>query len=190
MSPLTQILPYIQQPFGIVKQYISPADPSVDVSNPTLTYCSYPYNYCVFPYNQSLYLSSSVTDGTSYTIAFAEHYAKCGIITFIYEHLPFTATERESIFADGVKPKTIGSPPVSRADYPGQTFQVQPCPGTAAACGSRPSCHDGLAQTPHASGMLAAMCDGHVRTLAPGMSETTYWAAVTPAANDSLGADW
>jgi hypothetical protein len=35
-----------------------------------------------------------------------------------------------------------------------------------------------------------ALCDGSVRMLAVGMSESTYWAAVTPGAGDVLGPDW
>ena len=52
------------------------------------------------------------------------------------------------------------------------------------------NCNPALAQTPHRSGMLVAMGDGSVRILAPGMSEATYWAAVTPAGGEILGPDW
>jgi hypothetical protein len=38
--------------------------------------------------------------------------------------------------------------------------------------------------------MLVALADGSVRTLAPSMSEYTYWAAVTPAGGETLGTDW
>jgi hypothetical protein len=38
--------------------------------------------------------------------------------------------------------------------------------------------------------MLVALGDGSVRTLAPGMSEATYWAAVTPAGSEIFGTDW
>jgi hypothetical protein len=38
--------------------------------------------------------------------------------------------------------------------------------------------------------MLVARGDGSVRTLSPGMSETTYWAAVTPAGGEVAGPDW
>ena len=51
-------------------------------------------------------------------------------------------------------------------------------------------CDPHLAQTPHSGGMLAAMCDGSVRTLAGGMSPATYWGAVTPDGGEVLGSDW
>jgi hypothetical protein len=38
--------------------------------------------------------------------------------------------------------------------------------------------------------MVAGMADGSVRTLAPGMSGATWWAAVTPSGAEVLGADW
>jgi hypothetical protein len=35
--------------------------------------------------------------------------------------------------------------------------------------------------------MLVALADGSVRTIAPNISETIYWAAVTPAGGESFG---
>jgi hypothetical protein len=61
------------------------------------------------------------------------------------------------------------------------TFQVRP---------SMDQCNPAIPQTPHRGGMLAGLGDGSVRTLAPGMSPTTFWAAVTPAAGETLGSDW
>jgi hypothetical protein len=45
-------------------------------------------------------------------------------------------------------------------------------------------------QTPHRIGMFVALLDGSVRRLAPGISPTTFWAAVTPAGGEVLGSDW
>ena len=45
-------------------------------------------------------------------------------------------------------------------------------------------------QTPHRIGMLVALVDGSVRQIAPGISPTTFWAAVTPAGGEVLGSDW
>ena len=47
-----------------------------------------------------------------------------------------------------------------------------------------------IAQTPHSAGMLVALADGSVRTLAPSMSPATYWGAVTPNGGEALGSDW
>jgi len=51
-------------------------------------------------------------------------------------------------------------------------------------------CDPRVAQTPHVGGMLAGLGDGSVRSLSPSMSEWTYWAAVTPAGNETLYTDW
>ncbi|HVS36313.1 MAG TPA: H-X9-DG-CTERM domain-containing protein, partial [Gemmataceae bacterium] len=78
-------------------------------------------------------------------------------------------------------PIPSGNPPTPVGSIAGLTFQVAP---RIADCDPR------LAQTPHPSGMLVALGDGSVRTLSRGMSPTTYWAAVTPAGGEVLGADW
>jgi prepilin-type N-terminal cleavage/methylation domain-containing protein len=51
-------------------------------------------------------------------------------------------------------------------------------------------CDPRVAQTPHVGGMLVGLGDGSVRSLSPSMSEWTYWAAVTPAGNETLYTDW
>jgi hypothetical protein len=38
--------------------------------------------------------------------------------------------------------------------------------------------------------MLVALCDGSVRTVAPTVSQYTFWAACTPAGGEVLGSDW
>jgi hypothetical protein len=38
--------------------------------------------------------------------------------------------------------------------------------------------------------MLVCLADGSVRALAPSMSNTTWWAAVTPSGGEVLGSDW
>jgi hypothetical protein len=45
-------------------------------------------------------------------------------------------------------------------------------------------CDPSVAQTPHPGGMLAAMGDGSVRTIAGGVAEEIYWGAVTPAGGE------
>jgi hypothetical protein len=60
-------------------------------------------------------------------------------------------------------------------------FQVAPPPGT---------CDSSLPQTPHPGGMLTALGDGSVRSVAPTISQFTFWSAVTPSGGEVLGADW
>jgi hypothetical protein len=75
-----------------------------------------------------------------------------------------------------VYPTTSLNPVRSGPSVPGLTFQVRP---TLADCDRR------LAQTPHAEGMIAAYLDGSVQLLAPNMSESAFWGAVTPTSGDS-----
>ena len=50
-------------------------------------------------------------------------------------------------------------------------------------------CDPALAQTPHRGGMLAAMGDGSVRTISPGVDVAVYWGAVTPAGGEATQLD-
>lgn len=148
--------------------------------------CSYAANAWVLRKDPSL--ATSFGDGLSNTIVLAERYAYCG---GHFSHWVSTNAARRPTFADGsnggwascgdVYPETSGSPPVSRAGNGEGTFQVRPL---------KTECNPRLATTPHRSGMLAALADGSVRTLAPGMAETTYWAAVTGNGGEVLGPDW
>jgi prepilin-type N-terminal cleavage/methylation domain-containing protein len=184
-SVLGNILPYIegQNQGPIIPLYISPADPTFP-SNGTTAVSSYGANAYVF--RASANLNRTFTDGTSNTITFAEHYSQCSNVSFFYPLNPpylFSSVLRSAAFAsaaDGdVVPETVNQ--ITTGSVPGFTFQTQPA---IAQCNPR------VAQTPHSSGMLVALGDGSVRTVAPNISPTTFWAAVTPAANDILGADW
>ena len=97
---------------------------------------------------------------------------------------------------------TSGNPPTTKPVYVPNTatFQVRPCSvkrwPTGGAfnpnppeCGGVPRCDANLPQTPHASGMLAALADGSVRTIHPGVRTEIVWGAVTPAGGEILG-DW
>jgi prepilin-type N-terminal cleavage/methylation domain-containing protein len=191
-SLMYQILPYVEQqgvtqipvPFPPVALFLSPADPTAaEGAAKGFAVSSYAANTLVFRGGPRL--PFTFADGTSNTIAFAEHYAyDCQGIDFAWwqpsADLPPT---HRATFADSgdVRPVTSGNPPTSRPYLPGYTFQVTP---------SRRTCFPEVAQTPHPGGMLAALGDGSVRVLSAGMSEATYWGAVTPASGEILGSDW
>jgi prepilin-type processing-associated H-X9-DG protein len=63
----------------------------------------------------------------------------------------------------------------------GSLFQVAPSVANADSMRT---------QTPHPGGMQVALADGSVRSLSPGLSGTTWWAACTPAGGEVLGSDW
>jgi prepilin-type N-terminal cleavage/methylation domain-containing protein len=173
----------------VLKPYLSPADPTLP--SPPEGMASYAANAVVFAPQTKL---NMLTDGTSTTIGYAEHYSYgCGGAEFTWSvnnSVPFPpgtkggiTVYRRATFADeavgDVYPVTSGN--TSGGSVAGLTFQVSPQPG---------ECDPRLAQTPHRGGMLAALCDGSVRVLSAGMSEPTYWAAVTPAGGEVLGSDW
>jgi hypothetical protein len=66
---------------------------------------------------------------------------------------------------------------------PGSKFQVQPSPFLG-------NCVPYKAATAHSGGILVGLTDGSVRTLAPSISGTTWWAALTPSEGEVLGSDW
>jgi prepilin-type N-terminal cleavage/methylation domain-containing protein len=116
----------------------------------------------------------SIKDGTSNTIAFAEGYIKCGSGGMSWGELNANANYNPS-FANtwrGYGATNVGA---------GSKFQVQP---------SVADCRPGMAQSSTAAGPLVALLDGSSRTVSPGISGTTWWAACTPDAGDLLGGDW
>jgi hypothetical protein len=67
--------------------------------------------------------------------------------------------------------------------------QTKPYPFQVAPGGDK-ACDPQVPQTPHAEGMLVALADGSVRTIKPTISQWTFWAACTPAGNETLMDDW
>jgi prepilin-type N-terminal cleavage/methylation domain-containing protein len=171
----------------LIKMFYSPSDPTLRQSEFT-GYTSYPVNGFLFTGQVRL---STVTDGTTNTLMFAEHYAaSCGGIAFRWISASNQAhayspplffgglelrVDRRATFAD----EPLGD--FTPTGVPSQTFQLRP---SIADCDSR------MAQGPYRSGMLATLADGSVRILSKGMSPETYWGAVTPNGGEVLGNDW
>ena len=213
LTPFWSLLPYLEQAnlynylatwmqspdtdtLFPVNAYVSPADPSLEPRSPAA--CSYAMNAIIFPPRPLNLLG--VTDGTSNSIAVAERYSfGCGtnprgiIFWTQYDAGSPSSPDQNGIswyFRGGMfAHQSMGDAyPIRSLDghsamssIPGLTFQCAP---TLAECDLR------VAQSPHASGMLAALCDGSVRTLQRGMSEGSYWAAITPAGGEVPGGDW
>jgi prepilin-type N-terminal cleavage/methylation domain-containing protein len=130
---------------------------------------SYAGNYQIFSLNApdgwqgSARLPTSIPDGLSNTILFAERYNSCG--------------EGGSYWAMGAYNKIYMA--VFANDVTGEDslFQTQPDPWKTA-------CDPHLAQTPHPGGMQVGVADGSVRTLGPNLGRSTWWAACTPAGGE------
>ena len=196
---------------------VSPADPTLnarainspdDQPPPTLT--SYAYNVKVCSPVRPPRLPSGVPDGTSNTILWAEHYARCDTVDYLWDRNDrelflygfgtqppyFAASFQVDLVTSGTPPRTVVK--LLRQEV---SFQVRPCTvkryaglgGVEARkvpeCGSQPPCDPRLPQTPHSSGMLVALVDGSVRTISAGIKPEIFWGAVTPAGGEVLG-DW
>ena len=180
------------------KMLQSPSDPTLErFALPSFTMaCSYSWSFPVF--KGFIQFPSSITDGTSNTIMYAERYFKPegnppGQAVFDGSRTdppyisslngqPEYYTGRRATFADpvwgDVHAVTTGN--VTRPSVAGVTFQVRPKVEEA-------NCH--MLQTPYSAGLLVAMADGSVRTIRPGVSETTFWAAITPNGGEVGGLD-
>ncbi|HEX3151864.1 MAG TPA: DUF1559 domain-containing protein [Gemmataceae bacterium] len=206
------IAPYIEQKSesfyqGFIRTYVSPADPTVfaNLTSAPIPVASYAANAQVF---QGVPTFATFVDGTSQTIAFAEHYAyDCSGVTYSAEKsLSFNPVLRRATFADAgpildgntfddVYPVT--GPMGTQPSEPGLTFQVLPRFGGNTGFlteygGPVPApgyCDSRIPQTPHRGGMLAAMGDGSVRTIAPTVDVNVFWGAVTPAGGEAIGLD-
>ncbi len=143
---------------------------------------------------------ADIEDGTSNTILYAEKYARCST-----PGLPSPLGDGGSAWAYCTSPAFPWLPPPMNlpprgfqpgfaiaalaargapdALGPGSKFQVQPTPFLG-------NCDPTRASTAHAAGILVGLADGSVRTLSPGMSPTTWWAALTPAGGEVLSSDW
>jgi hypothetical protein len=162
----------------------------------------------IIPWNTGT-MPRTFVDGTSNTIAFAERPQVCadaaadrtvynlwgfgyyGHSTPAYalltpaepKGLPSTdqiaaAVPLPQSFTQGMMPIRIGredaKPQPSRLT---RSFQLGLTRG--GPCDSR------LAGSPHRTGMLVAVADGSARSLAPQMSDWTFWAVCTPAGNET-----
>ena len=153
-------------------------------------------------------LTASFGDGTSNTIAFAERAQYCNgtsspsnlwPVGWIIAQIPAFAFRPHLGHWNGkntgqfvpVQPLQLDSrgrvigmaPGPSGTIYATRSvpFQTAPTPGT---------CDSTLLQTPHSSGMLVALMDGSVRTVAPSISQYTFWSAATPSSGEVLSSDW
>ena len=175
-----------------------PSDPSlgpngVQTDNQGKTWGGNTYagNVCAFAYvdpdgnlihldRQARLGDTGFPDGTSNTILFAEKYARC--TNFSYpEGGNFWAYWDTSLNAQPLHPAFA----ISWNAYCVNTkihIQFQPSP-------FRGNCDPTLPSTPHTV-MPVCMVDGHVYSIAPGVSGTTLWALCTAGDGDMPANDW
>jgi len=145
---------------------------------------------------------SSIADGTSNTIMFAEKLARCdgtgspggswwmrGVFVGSQNPDPLTGQDDSypgdrlsSVFGGG-----IGNDGVGWLQGLNSKFQVQPLnPLNQAPSGQ---CDRRLASTSH-NAMQAALADGSVRVINQNISNVTWAATLTPSGGENLATDW
>lgn len=155
-------------------------------------------------FRNGMRLPSCCPDGLSNTIGWTEQYARCGSSGFrsfdsqpcnkwFIEGGPHNGTPwydpiRRHSFADrecgDVYPQTAnGVAGPARDDFPLQQrmFQVMPRPK---------DCYRGVPTALHPSGLAVALMDGSIRTISPSVSESIFWALVTPNGGEVVGSAW
>ncbi len=186
--------------------YQSPADPSFVAGAEVATQGNSSYAANALVYRPGSTMSSTFSDGMSNTILWTEHYARCGAGGFVAHDTkpavklniappgmpprPYWDLVRRPSFADAdcgdVIPVTEGNPPVSRPlslTGHGQVpllFQVAPRPQ---------ECDPSIPNTPHKSGLLVGMADGHVSSFSPRIVPAAFWASITPAGGEVFAID-
>jgi prepilin-type N-terminal cleavage/methylation domain-containing protein len=189
-----------------IKNYISPADPSYQAISTGDGNCSFVVNSQLCRVRADY---NNVTDGTSNTIAFSERYARCNRRQgekILQQNVSWSLsstecrnptigpgvvpcppnTDHRATFADypmysDVYPVLGPEPGTTHASVPGLTFQVAPLPT---------DCDGRVVHASFPNGLLVARFDGSVCIIRPGISETVFWGAITPAGGEILGGDW
>jgi hypothetical protein len=155
------------------------------------------------PFYDSAMRLTSITDGTSNTVMFAEKLSRCD-----GHHSPggtwwmrgvfhgssrapgspggddsFPADRLSAVFGGG-----IGVDGTVWLSGPASMFQVQPARPTQTGSNGG-QCDNRLASSYHL-GMNVALCDGSVKYLSSSLSPTTWWYALTPNGGETLPSDW
>ena len=174
--------------FPVVKTYVSPGDPTLDIASPLSNIrskCSYSFNMVAV--DGGLHVPISFPDGTGTTLCVAERYFYSSRdesyldFTWIFPKFPDEkGGQRRATFADSgwkdVVPVTASGTTV--ASVSGRTFQVRP---------KLTDVDSSIPQTPFSSGLPVGFFDGSVRTLSPSIKESVFWALVTPQGSEVIG---
>jgi prepilin-type N-terminal cleavage/methylation domain-containing protein len=177
----------------LVPIYLCPSDPSATYNSWANAKTSYAYNGQVFglsyPWNWgqgSFRFPAAISDGTSNTIFFTEK----EVLSYGPPNGGWAPDSGFNCWPDWGP--SIASPEDGR-QVTGVASIFQPTPrfGCSATGQGLGWCGDGnRASSSHVGGITAGLGDGSVRFISQNITPTTWWAAFTPAAGDTLGSDW
>jgi prepilin-type N-terminal cleavage/methylation domain-containing protein len=157
-----------------IETFDCPSDPSPPESSWAVG--NYGANYQVFSlgapdgWQGSARLETSITDGLSTTVFFAERYNQC-------------SPKGGSLWACGAHSPTWMAMFGYKLTGPDSKFQLKPTPWDSA-------CDPRVAQSPHDGGIPIGLGDGSARVLSSTISGKTWWEACTPQKGEALGDDW
>jgi prepilin-type N-terminal cleavage/methylation domain-containing protein len=174
--------------------YYASNDPN---NYPGTTYSSFLQNLQVFNKNVTY---STISDGTSNTVFFAEGYAYCYTQTlggYVYregywasyggdpsQYVPINGNTGQSFnIVNGTYQVLVYTNNYTSYSYvtPNYPFQVRP---------PTSNCDANVPQGLSSGGLQVLLGDGSVRLLDPSMTKATWNAALTPAGGETLGSDW
>jgi prepilin-type N-terminal cleavage/methylation domain-containing protein len=183
---------YSQMP---LKLFCCPSDSSIGNNGLVGKVCpsSYVYNLPLFATAQtkakatvagwgSQYQIGNIPDGTSNTLAFAEHLGNCT-----------GGTSPNWYAAGGSLDQTSSN--MACFDIPTATGQIYTSPPVLPPLPqigvNQITCSNGMEpSTGHSGAMVASMADGSVRLISSGVSQTTWYYACNPTDGKTLGSDW
>ncbi len=135
-----------------------------------------------------------ITDGTSNTIFYTTRTAVCERASTpyrptytapLYNIAPYANASSWYEWMAVINYWLRGPSSPGYIDGPATKFQSNPTwAGPTASCDFR------LATQMGSGGILVGLGDGSVRTVTPGVSGVTWWAAMTPTSGEVLGGDW
>ena len=150
-----------------------PSDPTIGTKT---GHSSYGVNGQIFRHNYSwgsvglASFPSSLPDGTSNTIFFAEKLSRCDSGNYSDNFWP----DWGPVFA---------SPDLGAPTFAGSVPQFQPKLLSA----SQAQCDGQRASSWHTGGIVTGLADGSVRTVGRGVAPLVWWAALTPAGGETPG---
>jgi prepilin-type N-terminal cleavage/methylation domain-containing protein/prepilin-type processing-associated H-X9-DG protein len=170
-------------PGVLVKTYVCPSDYTQKFGSNNGSHSSYGQNGQVFREGywarNTLTYPSSIADGTSNTIFFADKLARCSynsIGAYNNNYWP----DWGPIFSSPDEDHTTGP----------NTHLVLPQIKPAMANGTEANCDGAGASSPHTGGINVALADGSVRFVTAGISRNTWYYALSPNDGQPLGSDW